>query len=88
MPTPHIYIYIFFGGGPTLHVACGILVPRPGIEPRPPAVEAWSLNHWTAREVPHTPYFSRRIRFLLSELGEASPTAGEGDQPRRVCVMW
>ena len=29
-----------------------ILVPQPGIEPMPPAVEAWSLNHWTAREVP------------------------------------
>ena len=34
------------------HAACGILVPPPGIEPVPPAVEAWSLNHWTAREVP------------------------------------
>ena len=31
--------------------ACGILVPGPGIEPLPPAVEAWSLNHWTTREV-------------------------------------
>ena len=28
------------------------LVPRPGIEPRPPALGAWSLNHWTTREVP------------------------------------
>ena len=33
----------FFGGG-------GILVPQPGIEPGPPAVEAQSPNHWTARE--------------------------------------
>ena len=32
--------------------ACWILVPRPGIKPTPPAVEARSLNHWTAREVP------------------------------------
>ena len=32
-------------------MVCGILVPCPGIEPRPPAVEAWSLNHWTARKV-------------------------------------
>ena len=32
--------------------ACGILVPQPGIKPAPPAVEAGSLNHWTAREVP------------------------------------
>ena len=32
--------------------ACGILVPRTGIEHVPPALEAWSLNHWTTREVP------------------------------------
>jgi len=28
--------------------ACGILVPQPGVEPVPPAVEEWSLNCWTA----------------------------------------
>ena len=33
-------------------MACGILVPRPGIEPTPPAVEGQSLNHWTTRGVP------------------------------------
>ena len=33
------------------HTACRILVPQPGIEPLPLAVEAQSLNHWTAREV-------------------------------------
>ena len=32
--------------------ACGILVPQPGTEPAPPALEAQILNHWTAREVP------------------------------------
>ena len=32
-------------------LACGILVPWPGIEPGLPAVEVRSLNHWTAREV-------------------------------------
>ena len=31
----------------------GILVLRPGIEPGPPAVKAWSANHWTTRESPH-----------------------------------
>ena len=36
----------------TCHVACGILVSRPGIEPTFPALEGWSLNHWTTREVP------------------------------------
>ena len=27
-------------------MACGILVPRTGMEPRTPTVEAWNLNHW------------------------------------------
>ena len=31
-------------------VACGILVPQPGIKPSLPALGAPSLNHWTARE--------------------------------------
>ena len=36
-----------------LHRAvCGILVPRPGIEPVPPALGMQSLHPWTAREVP------------------------------------
>ena len=34
------------------HMAHGILAPRTGIEPTCPALEACSLNHWTAREVP------------------------------------
>ena len=29
------------------HAASGILVSQPGMEPGPPALEAWSLNHWT-----------------------------------------
>ena len=34
-------------------VACGILVPQPGIEPASPAlIGRWILNHWTTREVP------------------------------------
>jgi len=32
-------------------MAYGILVPLPGIEPTPLAVEVQSLNHWTGREV-------------------------------------
>ena len=44
------FIIIFLGGECAVqHV--GILVPRPGFKPVPPAVEAQSLNHWTAREV-------------------------------------
>ena len=30
-----------------LCLACGIFVPRPGIEPAPWAVKAQSLSHWT-----------------------------------------
>ena len=41
-------------------VACGILVPRPGIETAPPALEAWSLNHWTTREVLNSTFFPRQ----------------------------
>ena len=28
------------------------LVSQPGVEPDPPALEVYSVNHWTAREVP------------------------------------
>ena len=45
---PLLFVCLFW----PCHVACGILVPRPGMEPIPPAVEVRSLNHWTAREVP------------------------------------
>ena len=43
--------FLFFGHS----VARGNLLPEPGIKSMPPAVEAQSLNHWTAREVPHPP---------------------------------
>ena len=45
-------------------MACGILVPRPEIEPTPLALEARSLNHWSTRQVPFqqslkgTPFFA------------------------------
>ena len=29
-----------------------ILVPWPGMEPGPPAVETWNLSHWTTRDIP------------------------------------
>ena len=46
--------------------ACGILAPRPGMEPVPPAVEAQSLNHWTTREVPS--YFQLNLSFIISKV--------------------
>ena len=48
------------------HTAYGILVPRPGIEPRPSAVRVRSPNHWTTREVP---FF-----LLLDEVEYPSPS--------------
>ena len=41
---------------PLCDMACRIVVPQLGIEPMPPAVEAWSPNHWTAREFPELPF--------------------------------
>ena len=40
-------------------LACSLwdLIPWPGIKPKPPALEVWSLSHWTAREVPILLYF-------------------------------
>ena len=46
--TCFFYLLIFW----PRPAACGILTPQPGMEPTPPALEARSLNYWTAREVP------------------------------------
>ena len=54
--TPTLWSEFFFR---LCHMACGILVPQPGIEPTPPELEASSLNYWTAREVPLR-YFGKR----------------------------
>ena len=47
---PRFLFFFFF----LLAASCGMwdLVPRPGIELMSSAVETWSLNHWTTREVP------------------------------------
>ena len=42
-----------------------ILVPRPGIEPMPPAMEAQSPSHWTARELPPQPIFFHLVLYTL-----------------------
>ena len=47
----HSTFFFFFD-----HVAYGILVPRPGIRPRPLALEVWGLNHCTTWEVQHSIY--------------------------------
>ena len=45
------FFFFFFFFGPYL-AACGILVPPTRDWTCAPAVEAGSLNHWTAREIP------------------------------------
>ena len=55
-----MYLFFFW----PCPVACGILVPLPGIDPAPPAMEAQSLNHWTAREVPPSMYLLN-LEFVL-----------------------
>ena len=55
-------IKIFFPSFPpssflSCHAACGLLVPRPGMESKPMAVNSPSSNHWTARKFPKTLFF-------------------------------
>ena len=66
----HAYVWPY----PT---ACGNLVPQPGMQPAPPAVEAQSLHHWTSREVPtlfitvsHELSFSFGTPKLINEDGQ------------------
>ena len=47
IPTLHIAMGFLFS---PYHVTCSILVPWPGLNPRPPG--SLSHNHWTAREDP------------------------------------
>ena len=47
-----LFIIFFFFLGHAVQLV-GSQFPDPGIKPvAPPAVEAWSPNHWTAREFP------------------------------------
>jgi len=50
-------------------VACGILVPWPGIKPEPPAVEAWSPSHWTTREF-ISPFSYLKIKYFTCHLDD------------------
>ena len=49
--SPSCYFFFFF------LASCGVLDPQPGIEPKPPALEAQNLSHWTTREVPSIALF-------------------------------
>ena len=62
---PKNNVYLFWPHFTT----CEILVPLPEIKRRPSAVETWSPNHWTTREVlrsafiPQTPCRGRPLGF-------------------------
>ena len=45
-------------------------VLRPGIEPRPHALGAWSLSHWTTRKVPLHTLFTLPVYFLRTHFCE------------------
>ena len=71
------------------YIACGILVPWPGIEPTPPALEVWSLSPLDAREVLQVSLDEKNIRIhsftWLSEVtGQSSGFTSCSTDVRRV----
>ena len=50
-----LYSFIYLCVWP-YRTACGILVPQPAVKSTSPALETWTQNHWTAREIPFVPY--------------------------------
>ena len=56
------------------HVTSG-LVPWPGNEPRPPALEAWGISHWTTREVLTLLYLNPAIPLLGTSPWGVHPNA-------------
>ena len=43
-------------------------LPDQGLNPRPPALGAWSLSHWTTREVPHNSLLLPKAFHCMSHL--------------------
>ena len=61
-------------------MACGILVPQPGIEPAPLALEVQNLNHWTAREVPLVPFLVNLMNWNIEHIeGCSESLSSPGD---------
>ena len=70
--------FFFFCLHWVLVVAYGT-VPWPRIEPRPPALEAWSLNQWITRDIPASLFWLSPFSHLVSPLTPFSlfPTGGK-----------
>ena len=62
-------------------VAYGILVPQIGTESIPPALEAWSLNNWTYREVSRIFFFLMSPAFLMMHSAYKLNKQGDNIQP-------
>ena len=77
-------MFWFFG-----HEVCRILAPQPGMQMMPPAVEAWSLNHWTTREVPRVSLY-QTFGLTLSAGIQTGTTWGdmESDESPRCPQTW
>ena len=58
------YLFIYLA---VLGLICGI--PRPGIKPRPLALGAWSLSHWTTKEGLPVHFKCTNIPFINKVLG-------------------
>ena len=69
------------------HVACGILVPRPGIKSASLHLEAWSLNPWATREVPGKYALKSNNMSVLLSLG-LSLTRGNYWSLLNLAVTW
>ena len=78
----HVLEVFSFGRGVCCILQCvGILVPQPGIEPTPLAMEARNPNHWTAREVPKSACFQRDLPQLMRSLPPGSGCACQVSPP-------
>ena len=76
------FYFIYF-----LAVLCGMWdmwdLSYPGIESTPPTLGAWSLNHWTTREVPGLLFKSeflpvQAVALNVSEICETLDTLNKG----------
>ena len=65
-----LFLFIFYFW--PYSAACRSLVPQPGVGPRPPAVEVWSSNPWTTREVPL--FFLSLENLILIWFGQKGPS--------------
>ena len=69
----YLFIYLFVLAAPGL--SCGVwdLVPRPGIEPGPPAWGTWSLTHWTTRKSFYSSLLETQEEIFLKEATSRFP---------------